>query len=304
MRVVALAGGTGSARLLRGLSLLGVDLTVVSNVGDNVWMYGLYVCPDIDIAMYTLAGVVNRNRGWGVEGDTFLTLAHLKEIGEPTWFALGDIDIATQMARTDLLRQGKTLTFVTEELRKAFHVTQTILPLTDHPMETRILTRGGFLHLQEFWVRDGGRPAVKGVKYEGSSRARCTQEVDQAISRADRIIVCPANPVTSVGPMLAVPGFVKILSRAHAPVTALSPMVGRAPFSGPAAKLMRARGVRSDSVGIAQMYSEFLDSLVIDRSDASLASEIEGLGMRCVSSDIGMKDSTDEVRLSKELLRI
>lgn len=304
MRVVALAGGTGSAKLLRGLSALGVDLTVVANVGDNVWMHGLYVCPDLDIAMYTLAGLANRKQGWGIEGDTFRTLAQLGQMGESTWFALGDMDIATQIVRTRMLREGLTLTSITEELRKAFHVAQTILPLTDDPVETRILTSAGCVHFEEFWVRDRGRPAVKGVAYKGSSRARPTKEVEKAIRRADRVVLCPANPVTSVGPMLAVPGFCRKLSRTRAQVTALSPMVGRVPFSGPAAKLMRAVGIRPGSVGVAQMYSEFLDSIVIDRNDADVVAEIEELGVKCVLSDTLMRDRSDEERLSKELLEV
>ena len=304
MKVVALAGGTGSAKLLRGLSALDVDLTVVANVGDNVWMHGLYVCPDLDIAMYTLAGLANGSRGWGIQGDTFRTLAQLGRLGEPTWFALGDMDIATQIVRTKMLREGLTLTSVTDGLRKALRVTQAILPVTDDPVETCILTPAGCVHLQEFWVRDRGRPAVRGVTYRGSPRARFTGEVEKAINRSDRVILCPANPVTSIGPMLAVPGFSRRLSRTNARVTALSPMVGRVPFSGPAAKLMRAVGMRTDSVGVAQMYSEFLDSLIIDRSDKGLAGEVEELGVRCIPSDTLLRDRSDEKRVAKELLEV
>ena len=304
MRVVALAGGTGSAKLLRGLSALDVDLTVVANVGDNFWVHGLYVCPDLDIAMYTLAGLANRKQGWGIEGDTFRTLTQLGQIGERTWFALGDMDIATQMVRTEMLREGLTLTSVTERLRKAFRVVQAILPLTDDPVETRILTPAGYVHLQEFWVRDRGRPAVRSVAYRGASQARFTEEVERAVERADRVVICPANPVTSIGPMLAVPGFSRRLSRTKARVAALSPMVGRVSFSGPAAKLMKAVGMRSDSVGVAQMYSEFLDSLVIDRSDEGIAGQIEELGIECVPSDTLMKDRSEEKRIAKEMLEV
>ena len=303
MRVVALAGGTGSAKLLRGLSALDVDLTVVANVADNVWVHGLYVCPDLDIAMYALAGLANKKQGWGIEGDTFRTLTQLGWIGEPTWFALGDMDIATQIVRTKMLREGLTLTSVIEWLRRAFRVTPKILPVTDDPVETRILTPTGILHLQEFWVRDRGRPLVRGVTYRGASQARFTGEVEKAIRRADRIVFCPANPVTSIGPMLAVPGFPRMLSQAKASVTALSPMVGTASFSGPAAKLMRAVGMRTDSVGIAQTYSEFLDSLAIDRTDEGLVCEIEKLGVRCVLSDTLMRNHPDEKRIAKELLK-
>jgi LPPG:FO 2-phospho-L-lactate transferase len=279
-----------------------VNLTVVANVGDNVWMHGLYVCPDLDIAMYTLAGLADRRQGWGIEGDTFRTLTQLGQIGDSTWFALGDMDIATQIVRTRMLREGLTLTSITEKLRKAFHVAQTILPLTDDRVETRVLTPTGYEHLQEFWVRDRGRPAVRGVAYKGASQARFTEDVEEAIKKADRIVLCPANPVTSIGPMLAVPGFSRRLSRTKARVTALSPMVGRAPFSGPAAKLMKAVGMRPDSVGVAKMYSEFLDSLIVDRSDAGISAEIEELGTKCILSDTLMRDLPAEERLSKELV--
>jgi LPPG:FO 2-phospho-L-lactate transferase len=302
LRVVALAGGTGSAKLLRGLSALGVDLTVVANIGDNIWVHGLYVCPDLDIAMYTLAGLASRRQGWGIEGDTFRTLSQLGQIGEPTWFALGDMDIATQIVRTKMLREGLTLTSVTEKLRKAFRVAQVILPLTDDPVETRIHTPAGFAHLQEFWVRDRGQPAVMGVAYRGSSKARLTEEVEKVIRVADRIVVCPANPVTSIGPMLAVPGFSRRLSCATARVTALSPMVGRVPFSGPAAKLMKAVGMRPDSVGVAKIYSGFLDSLVLSRSDEGVVGEIEELGIKCIPSNTLMSDRSEEIRVAKELL--
>lgn len=275
---------------------------MVANVGDNVWMHGLYVCPDIDIVMYTLAGVANKKLGWGLGGDTFRTSAQLGRIGEATWFALGDSDIATHLVRTRLLREGKDLTSVTEKLRKAFRVSHMILPITDDVIETRILTPRGSLHLQEFWVRDRGRPTITGVAYEGSSEAICTREVQMAIKEADRVVVCPANPVTSIGPMLAIPGFTEMLSRAKARVTALSPMIGGVPFSGPAAKLMKAVGMRPDSVGVAQEYSKFVDAMVIDRSDEGLTAEIERLGIDCITSDTRMTNGSAEARLSKELL--
>ncbi len=302
MKVVALAGGTGSAKLLRGLSALGVELTVVGNVGDNIWMHGLYVCPDLDIAMYTLAGVENRRLGWGLEGDTFRALAQLGRMGESTWFSLGDMDLAISVLRTKLLREGRALTAVTEKLRRALGVRQRLLPISDEPVETRIVTPAGELHLQEFWVRERGRPTVKGVKYAGSSRARPTKEVEAAIADADRIVLCPANPVTSIGPMLAVQGFPELLARAGGRVSSLSPLVGRTPFSGPAGKLMKAVGLRADSVGAAERYSGFLDSMIIHERDASLVSAIEKLGIVCRLSNTKMSGPRDERRLAKELL--
>ena len=302
VKVVALAGGTGSAKLLRGLSVIGVDLTVIANVGDNYWTHGLYVCPDIDIAMYTLAGVASKKKGWGIEGDTFRTLAQLGLMGESTWFSLGDRDIATHLVRTELLREGVSLTEATEKLRKAYGVSQRLLPVTDDSVETRVLTSRGTMHLQEFWVRERGDPAVRGVKYTGASDAVPTKQVEEAIGTADRIVVCPANPVSSIGPMLAAPGFLEMLASAPARITSLSPMIGQEPISGPAGKLMKAMGMRTDSVGVAEAYSGFIDSLIIDRRDRRVATDIRELGVSCRSSDIVMRGRRDEIRLARELL--
>ncbi|MDE1853608.1 MAG: 2-phospho-L-lactate transferase [Thaumarchaeota archaeon] len=303
MKVVALAGGTGSAKLLRGLSRLDVDLTVVANVGDNVWMYGLYICPDIDIACYTLAGIADRTKGWGIAGDTFEALSQLSLLGTETWFRVGDRDLATSVLRTQLLRAGSTLTEVTSRIRDSFGVGTELLPVTDDPVETRVITAKGDLHLQEFWVREKGRPRVSEVKYRGASRATITGATKAALKAADRIVLCPANPVTSIGPMLAIRGFARSLEESGARVVALSPMVGRSPYSGPAGKMMKAGGIRGDSVGVAGLYSRFLDSIVISEEDADMRREIAGLGIRCTASDTLMRDGTAEVRLARELLK-
>ncbi len=206
MRVVALAGGTGSAKLLRGLASFDLDLTVIANVGDNVWMHGLYVCPDIDIAVYTLAGLADRRRGWGIEGDTFSVLKQLGSLGQETWFGLGDRDFATHIVRTRALKEGRTLTQVTQAACRAHKVRAKVIPATDSTLETRIVTPEGELNLQEFWVKKQGRPAVTAVRYEGASSATLTKEVETSIDKADYIVVCPANPITSIAPMLAIPG--------------------------------------------------------------------------------------------------
>lgn len=302
MKVVALAGGTGSAKLLRGLSHLGSDLTVISNVGDNIWMHGLYICPDVDIAMYTLAGIANRQKGWGVEGDTFETLGQMKLEGEESWFALGDRDLATHILRTMMVREGVGLTEATRRLCRSLGVKPRILPATDSPLETWVRTPAAQMHLQEFWVKQRGRPKVIGVRYWGASKARPTPDVERAIMGAGRVVVCPANPVTSIGPMLAIPGFAKLLSKTPGRVSALSPMVGSMPFSGPAAKLMKGVGIRPDSAGVAEKYSRFLDSIIIDRSDAGLVDEIEAMGIGCKLSDTMIGSESDERRLARELL--
>lgn len=304
MKLVALAGGTGSARLLRGLHRLSVDLTVVANVGDNFWTYGVYVCPDIDIATYTLAGVADPTKGWGIAGDTFEVLSRLSSLGAETWFRLGDRDLALCLLRTDLMRRGRTLTEATERIRTALRVQRPILPVSDDPVETRIVTSRGNTHLQEFWVRDRGRPQVHSVLYRGARGARLSPRVAMALTKADRILICPANPVTSIGPMLAIPGLSGALASSKARVVALSPMRRGAPFSGPAGKLMRAIGSRPNSAEVARLYAAFLDCIVISDADSGLCRPIEKLGVRCSTADIRMGGPEDEVRLARVLLEV
>ena len=300
MRVVALAGGTGSAKLLRGLSRLPIDLTVEANVGDNFWTYGVYVCPDVDIATYSLAGI-SSPRGWGIAGDTFEALGELSRLGVETWFRLGDRDMAVCLRRTEILKSGKSLTDATREIAKSLGVKPRILPATDDHLETRIITAEGEMHLQEFWVRERGRPEVAGVRYQGGRRARPTPEVAAAVASADRIVVCPANPVTSIGPMLAVAGFRSLLKRTGARVVGLSPMEGAAPFSGPAAKLLRATGSTPDSCGVAELYSDFMVSIVISEADEALGGRIQALGMGFMTARTRMEAPADELRLARRV---
>jgi LPPG:FO 2-phospho-L-lactate transferase len=302
LRIVALAGGTGSAKLLRGLASLECELTVVANVGDNTWVHGLLICPDIDTAMYTLAGMSDRTHGWGLRGDTFAVLKQLAELGQETWFALGDRDMATHILRTKWLREGRTLTQVTRDLCRGYGTRAEILPVTDSRLETKVLTPGGEMDLQQFWVKKRGRPRVTGVRYDGASEAAVTREVEDSVEKADYIIVCPANPVTSIGPMLSVRGLRKALASARARISALSPMVGSAPFSGPAAKLMKAAGASPDSVGVAEMYSDFLDTIVINPRDRRMADTIEQLGVKCRCSDTRLGSPAAERRIARELL--
>ena len=304
MKVVALAGGTGSAKLLRGMQKLGVDLTVGANVGDNFRAYGVYVCPDIDISVYALAGVSDESQGWGIAGDSFRVLEGLSRLGLETWFKLGDRDLATCLLRTKAMGGGATLTEATRGICRALGVQTRVLPVSDRHFETHIVTVRGELHLQEFWVRERGSPRVTGVRYAGARGARTTKEVVGAISEADRVFVCPANPVTSIGPMLAVPRFRQLLAGSRGRIVALSPMTGSAPFSGPAGKLMKATGVRTDSVGVAELYRGFLDAIMISESDRRMRPEIEGLGVHCATTDTRMDGPEDETRLAKEMLQV
>ncbi|MDV3244396.1 MAG: 2-phospho-L-lactate transferase [Nitrososphaerales archaeon] len=303
MKVVALAGGTGSAKLLRGLAARTSELKVVANVGDNFWVHGLYVCPDVDIAMYTMAGTADVGRGWGIQGDSFNVLVQLGLLGEETWFNLGDRDLATALLRTELLRKGRSLTEITAGLCRALGVGVPILPATDSPVETHMVTRRGKMHLQEYWVKYGGRPVVEEVEYIGAEKARPTTQVKEAVSGADIVVFCPANPITSIGPILAIKGMKNLLSKSKARKVALSPMAGRAPYSGPAGRLMEALGVRPDSAGVASMYSDFLDEIVIDRRDNGLRQDIEKFGVRCSTTDTFMRSGREERRLASVLLR-
>ena len=303
MKVVALAGGTGSSKLLRGLSRLDADLTIVSNTGDNFWVYGLYVCPDIDTAMYALAGILDQ-RGWGIRNDTFHALSQLKTYGIETWFNIGDKDLATHLLRTKMLREGDTLTQITEFLTKKLGVKGTVLPATDSYVETYIVTPNEKLHLQEFWVRDNGKPDVIGIEYRGADKAKPTAKVEEAIRQADEIIICPANPVSSIGPILALNGMKELIQECRGLKIAISPMVGEGPFSGPAGKFMHALGIKSNSTGVASIYRDFLDVFVIDVSDQGLKKEIEKLGLQVMVTKTYIKNDTDAEKLARIVLDV
>ena len=302
MRVVALAGGTGSAKLLRGLGGVLDRFIVVVNTGDNIWMHGLYVCPDIDIATYTLAGIEDQERGWGIAGDTFHLLEDLRRLGAETWFKLGDRDFATHLLRTHMLLGGKRLTEITSLLAKRLGVKQTILPPSDEHIETHIITEEGERHLQEFWVKRRAEGRVSGVRYVGAATAKVSGEVETAIHNADRILFCPGNPITSLEPIISTDGLGTMLAHSRARRIAVSPMVGGGAFSGPASKLMSALGHEPTSVGVAELYSGLIDEIVIDRTDASMRPSIKKLGVECTLADIRMDSPGDERRLAKLLL--
>jgi LPPG:FO 2-phospho-L-lactate transferase len=299
--VVVLSGGTGSSKFLRGLQKLS-RFTVVANVGDNAWFHGLYVCPDVDTVTYTLAGIADSQRGWGIQGDEFETLAQLKRLGaEDTWFNIGDRDMATDLFRTALMREGKTLTEATTAIARALGVRRwTILPATDQHVETRIITaEKGEMHLQEFWVKERGRSTPTGVRYAGVRPARMTKEVAKRLAHAERVIIAPANPITSVMPILSIGGFRETLRGSKARKVAVSPMMGESPFSGPAGKLMAARGLMPTSEGVARLYRRVIDAIIIDESDRAQAGAIEREGISCHFTSTLMRSREDEVRLAK-----
>jgi LPPG:FO 2-phospho-L-lactate transferase len=304
MRITALAGGTGAAKLLRGLGPL-VDprsLTVIVNTGDDAEIWGLHVSPDLDTVTYALAGRLDATRGWGLAGETFRCLEAMGDLGAETWFNLGDRDLATHLYRTRALREGVPLSAVTAELCRRLGVAARILPMSDAPVRTRVQTPDGWLSFQEYFVREKAQVQVLDVEYAGAAAARPAPGVLESIREAELVVVCPSNPVTSVGPVLAVPGIADALAATRARVVAVSPVVGGAAVSGPAGELMRARGLPISPVGVAAAYAPWLGTLVIDRRDAARVPELRRLGVRAVLADIVMTDREREVALAHVVL--
>lgn len=311
MRVVALAGGIGAGKFLRGLTRVvpGPDLTVIVNVADDVEIHGLHVSPDPDSVTYWLGGAFDRERGWGRRGDTFHATDELRSFGaDDAWFSLGDLDLATHVFRTDLLRRGVPLSVVTDRIAAHFGVTARLLPVTDEPIETRIACRDVRtgapidLHFQEYWVKRRASDPVEGVRYEGATLARPAPGVLAAIAEADIVVVCPSNPVVSIGPILAVPGVRDAVERRRDRVVGVSGIVGGGPVAGMADKLMPAVGIEVSAAGVATHYRDLLGAWLIDTTDAALAPRIGGLGIRVGVADTIMRDDDRAETVAREAL--
>jgi LPPG:FO 2-phospho-L-lactate transferase len=305
LSVTVLAGGTGSVKLVRGLAALEKNMSVISNVGDNIWIHGLYVCPDIDTIIYGLANLLDDIRGWGIKDDSFECLAQLKKIGAPTWFGLGDRDLSTHLLRTSMIKDGKTLSDITNFLRNCYSVAARVIPATDEELTTRIVTdRLGELHLQEFWVKHKGKPKVTGVRYHISPRATANPAAIDTINESRAVVIAPANPISSIGPIVALADIRKELVQNRHKVIAISPLIGRKAVSGPATKYLRAVGLESSSVGVAKYYQDFVGKFVISKEDHGLTLEIKALGMNVYETNTTMKTRRDEVRLARQLLKV
>ena len=304
MKITALAGGTGAAKLLRGLGrVIDLrDLTVIVNTGDDAEIWGLHVSPDLDTVCYTLGGVIDERKGWGLTDETFHALDQIARFGEPVWFNLGDRDLATHLHRTRLLREGRTLTQITRSIAQALGVTPTVLPMSDQPVRTRILGPDGWLAFQEYFVREKAQVEVRGVNYAGAPVARPAPGVLDALRTADAILVCPSNPITSIGPILAVPGLVEALRATDASVAAVSPIVGGDAVSGPAGRLMAAAGLPVSAIGVARAYRGWLDVLVFDEQDRALAPEIRNAGAVPVAAPTMMSSREAEAALARHVL--
>jgi LPPG:FO 2-phospho-L-lactate transferase len=287
-KVTALAGGIGAAKFLTGLVrvLAPEQVTVIANTGDDIELHGLRICPDVDTVTYTLAGVANQETGWGVAGDSFNCLGWIEQYGVENWFNLGDRDMATHIFRTEQLRLGRSLTGVTDHVRRSLGVGSRILPMSDDYTPTQVLTSEGKMHLQEYFVRRRCEPQVESIEFQNIESSQPGPGIEAAILEADAVIVCPSNPFISIGPILAVPGIRDLLIRTRAPVVAITPIVAGKALKGPAAQMLRDLGHEVSAAGVARMYRDFADLFVLDRADAE---SVAGAGTVSAIEQLGLK---------------
>lgn len=293
-----IAGGTGGAKLAAGFDavLPAGDLTVVANTGDDDEFWGLLVCPDLDAVVYRLAGVFDEAAGYGRKDESYRALDALQRMGEQTWFRLGDLDLATHVLRTEMLRRGATLTEATRELCRRFGVKSRVLPMTDDPVRTRFVTARGELSLQEYFVRERLEPALRGIEFDGLTTARCTDDVAAALQRAELVVIGPSNPLISVDPVLAV-----VAERLPRTTVAVSPIVGGRALKGPTVEMMRAMGLEPSPVEVARRYRDRCSGFVLDSNDAHLARAVEQMGYQVLVCNTVMSDGG--ATLARELLK-
>jgi LPPG:FO 2-phospho-L-lactate transferase len=304
--LVVLTGGTGGAKLIEGLAAETdpAQLTIVCNTGDDCVFHGLHISPDIDTITYLLAGLSDSEKGWGIKNDTFTVLEQLGRLGNDAWFKLGDKDLATHITRTRLMAEGLPLSQVTTRIRSALGVKAQILPMSDQRVETRITTPEGEISFQEFFVRERWSCEVVGVHFDGAERSKAAPGVLEAIRRSTAVIIAPSNPITSIGPILAVAEIRKALQRSVVPVIGVSPIIGSKAVTGPAHKLMAARGAEPSALGVAEGYRDLLKRFVIDREDHDAKGRIEKLGIRVLESSIRLTALADKRRLAREVLAL
>jgi LPPG:FO 2-phospho-L-lactate transferase len=306
--ITALAGGVGAARFLAGLTqvVAATEVTAIVNTADDETFLGLHVSPDIDSIIYTLAGASDVEQGWGLAGESYRTIEAASRFGEPTWFRLGDLDIATHLFRTRRLREGASLSEVTAEIVRAWNLELRLLPMSDHPVRTRITVdnaKRDELAMQEWFVRERSQPPVAAVHFAGADESRPATGVLDAIANAETIIVCPSNPVISIGPIISVPGILQALTDRRDSVVAVCPIVGGAPVKGPADRLMAPLGIEVSPVGVARHYAAWCSTLVLDVVDAHHAPAVEALGVRAVVTDTMMRTPDIAAALAAAVLK-
>ena len=301
--ITILAGGSGSVKMVRGFASQRTDINVVTNVGDNYWLYGMYICPDIDTITYGLADLLDHDKGWGIKKDTFGFLRQMEIFGEETWFRIGDRDTATHLTRTNMLKNGKSLSHITKWMCEKLSIEIKIMPVTDNTIETRIITDRGDLHLQEFWVKHRGLDEVKGIEYQGAEKVRPNPDAMNAIHDSNLIVIAPGNPLTSIGPMLAIKGIRKELAKKKNKVVAISPIIGNSAISGPTGKYMEAAGIEVSALGVAKMYADVCSNIIIDTKDRMLTKKIESLNINVHDTKIRMTNKQSEDALAASILK-
>lgn len=304
--IVVLTGGTGGAKFVDGLRQVvsPQELTIIVNTGDDLEWWGLYVSPDIDSITYVLAGMLSKERGWGVKGDTFFCLQAMGQLGQPIWFHTGDRDLAVHLLRSKMLTQGKTLSEATAEIASRLGVQARILPMTDSRVETRLTTPIGELSFEEYFVQRWYQDPVESVRFAGAADAEPAPGVVEAIRDASLVLLAPSNPVTSIGPILAVPGIREALRETRAPIAAVSPIVAGAAVSGPAGALMAAQGLPVSLAGVAQAYHDFIDILIADIQDAQEAEHLRPSGFRVHCTRTIMRTAEDKAQLARSVLTL
>ena len=305
-RIAALAGGVGASKLLLGLYNVmdPAGLTIIVNTGDDMELHGLKISPDLDIVTYTLAGIVDTAKGWGIRGDTFHALKRLSGYGRASWFNLGDRDLATHIHRTASLKEGKALSQAAESIRRALGVKARILPMSDDPVPTMIDSSEGPLHFQEYLVQRRAEPIVQGIRFTGAQAARPAPGVLAAIQEAGRIMICPSNPLISIGPILAIPGVREALCARRSEVFAVCPIVGGKSLKGPSDKMLAQLGHEATALGVARLYADFTGAFVIDPADKAQAPAISALGMKVAILPTVMKTRAQKRKLARALLEL
>ncbi len=304
--LVLLTGGTGGAKLVQGFNLEArpEDLVIICNTADDFVFHGLHISPDLDTITYTMAGLSDAAKGWGIRDDTFVVLDWLGRLGGESWFKLGDRDLATHIMRSNLLREGLTLSQITERIRKRLGIESIILPMSDDRVETRIETPNGEISFQDYFVRGRWRDEVHRITFAGVEKSRPAPGVLDSIRQASAVILCPSNPITSIGPILTVPGIRSALRETRARIIAVSPIIRGMPYSGPAHKFMAAMGIEVSAFGVASAYRDFLTLILIALEDSELMRKIEGLGIQTVTTSIRLESLDDRRRVARELLAL
>lgn len=298
MKIVALAGGVGGAKLAHGLAKIQKpeDLTVIVNTGDDFEHYGLYICPDLDTVCYTLAGLANPETGWGRMDETWNFIENASQLGGPDWFRLGDKDVGTHLERTRRLRNGDSLSQITSDFCKAWGIDHTILPMSDQPVRTMVYTDDGELAFQEYFVHRRCKPRVRGFRFEGVDKAKATSGTEEALQSADAVVICPSNPWVSIDPIL------KVINNIEKPVIAVSPIIGGQAVKGPAAKMYRELGIEPSAFAVANHYHGLLTGFVMDNVDVQLNESVRGLNIQTHVTNTLMKSLDNRRQLAVETL--